>query len=295
MATLPPDPAARRAREDGQKARSPGDPDRARARERRHVQPLRRARRTSMATTGYETLKEFQKAEVMVAPSLQTEGKSLQRSQGVGMGMSERLVIALIRHDLRSRRRLRRAVRAADRATCSRGTRLLRDRAALDAARRRCSRAAEGIILSGGPASVHVDGAPAIDPAIYDAGVPRARHLLRRAARGAATRRRGAQRPAAASTAAPSSTGRPAACSSPACRRRSVWMSHGDAIVRGPRGSASRAHRRHPGGGDRGSRPRALRGAVPPRGRRTRERPGGPEAVPLRRVRAAVPTGRPST
>ena len=28
------------------------------------------------------------------------------------------------------------------------------------------------IILSGGPASVHVEGAPSIDPAIYDAGVP---------------------------------------------------------------------------------------------------------------------------
>jgi IMP dehydrogenase len=44
------------------------------------------ALRTSMATTGYETLKEFQKAEVMVAPSLQTEGKALQRAQGIGMG-----------------------------------------------------------------------------------------------------------------------------------------------------------------------------------------------------------------
>jgi len=44
------------------------------------------ALRTSMATTGYETVKEFQKAEVMVAPSLQTEGKIFQRSQGVGMG-----------------------------------------------------------------------------------------------------------------------------------------------------------------------------------------------------------------
>ncbi len=42
--------------------------------------------RTSMATCGYENLKTFQKAEVMVAPSLQTEGKSLQRAQGVGMG-----------------------------------------------------------------------------------------------------------------------------------------------------------------------------------------------------------------
>jgi IMP dehydrogenase len=44
------------------------------------------ALRTSMATTGYQSVKEFQKAEVMVAPALQTEGKALQRSQGVGMG-----------------------------------------------------------------------------------------------------------------------------------------------------------------------------------------------------------------
>jgi IMP dehydrogenase len=42
--------------------------------------------RTSMATCGYESLKDFQKAEVMVAPALQTEGKSLQQAQGVGMG-----------------------------------------------------------------------------------------------------------------------------------------------------------------------------------------------------------------
>ena len=42
--------------------------------------------RTSMATCGYESLKEFQKADIMIAPSLQTEGKSLQRSQGIGMG-----------------------------------------------------------------------------------------------------------------------------------------------------------------------------------------------------------------
>ncbi len=44
------------------------------------------ALRTSMATTGYATIKEFQRAEVMVAPSLQTEGKHYQRAQGVGMG-----------------------------------------------------------------------------------------------------------------------------------------------------------------------------------------------------------------
>ena len=42
--------------------------------------------KTSMATCGYGSVKEFQKAEVMVAPALMTEGKSLQRSQHIGMG-----------------------------------------------------------------------------------------------------------------------------------------------------------------------------------------------------------------
>jgi IMP dehydrogenase len=42
--------------------------------------------RTSMATCGYEDILDFQRAEVMVAPSLQSEGKSLQREQAVGMG-----------------------------------------------------------------------------------------------------------------------------------------------------------------------------------------------------------------
>ncbi|MEO7555718.1 MAG: glutamine-hydrolyzing GMP synthase [Acidimicrobiales bacterium] len=34
------------------------------------------------------------------------------------------------------------------------------------------ARAPKGVILSGGPASVHVDGAPSLDPAVYDSGVP---------------------------------------------------------------------------------------------------------------------------
>ena len=42
------------------------------------------ALRTSMATTGYATIKEFQKAEVIVAPAIKTEGKALQREQRVG-------------------------------------------------------------------------------------------------------------------------------------------------------------------------------------------------------------------
>jgi IMP dehydrogenase len=44
------------------------------------------ALRMSMATTGYQNIKEFQKAEVMYAPSFATEGKLEQRSQRVGMG-----------------------------------------------------------------------------------------------------------------------------------------------------------------------------------------------------------------
>ena len=44
------------------------------------------ALRTSMATSGYATIRDFQRAELMVAPALQSEGKQLQRSQRVGMG-----------------------------------------------------------------------------------------------------------------------------------------------------------------------------------------------------------------
>src|SRR2546423_4428174 len=44
------------------------------------------ALRTSMATCGYEDIPSFHRAEVMIAPALQSEGKQLQRDQGIGMG-----------------------------------------------------------------------------------------------------------------------------------------------------------------------------------------------------------------
>lgn len=44
------------------------------------------ALRTSMATCGYKNIKDFQKAEVMVAPSIKTEGKFHQQAQKIGMG-----------------------------------------------------------------------------------------------------------------------------------------------------------------------------------------------------------------
>ncbi len=52
------------------------------------------ALRTSMATCGYEDIRDFQRAEVMIAPSLQTEGKQLQRQQSVGMGSNGRARVA---------------------------------------------------------------------------------------------------------------------------------------------------------------------------------------------------------
>jgi len=44
------------------------------------------ALRTAMATCGYESIHDFQKAEIMLAPAITTEGKVLQQSQRVGMG-----------------------------------------------------------------------------------------------------------------------------------------------------------------------------------------------------------------
>src|SRR5436190_4702524 len=52
------------------------------------------ALRTSMATCGYEDIRDFQRAEVMIAPALQTEGKQLQREQSVGMGSNGRAAVA---------------------------------------------------------------------------------------------------------------------------------------------------------------------------------------------------------
>ncbi len=51
------------------------------------------ALRTSMATCGYEDIPSFHRAEVMIAPALQTEGKQLQRDQHVGMGSNGRAAV----------------------------------------------------------------------------------------------------------------------------------------------------------------------------------------------------------
>src|SRR5215212_7410626 len=53
--------------------------------------------RTSMATCGYRDIAEFNRAELMIAPALQTEGKHLQRDQGVGMAAANgKAAVALV-------------------------------------------------------------------------------------------------------------------------------------------------------------------------------------------------------
>jgi len=52
--------------------------------------------RTSMATCGHKDLAEFNRAEVVIAPALQTEGKALQREQGVGMGSNGKAAAAVV-------------------------------------------------------------------------------------------------------------------------------------------------------------------------------------------------------
>jgi IMP dehydrogenase len=42
------------------------------------------ALRLSMGSLGARNIREMQQVEMMIAPSLPTEGKSLQRAQGVG-------------------------------------------------------------------------------------------------------------------------------------------------------------------------------------------------------------------
>ena len=49
---------------------------------------------TSMATTGYANVKEFQKAELVIAPAIKTEGKRYQRHSAWGWATEERVTRA---------------------------------------------------------------------------------------------------------------------------------------------------------------------------------------------------------
>ena len=100
------------------------------------------------------------------------------------------------------------------------------------------ARRPRGIILSGGPASVHVDGAPSIDPALYDAAVPilgicYGAQLVALQLDGEVERTGGGEYGRTPLTRTTASS----ALLAGVAGERTVWMSHGDAITRPPSGS----------------------------------------------------------
>jgi GMP synthase (glutamine-hydrolysing) len=95
----------------------------------------------------------------------------------------------------------------------------------------------KGIIFSGGPASVHVDDAPSIDPAVYDAGIPvlgicYGAQLVALQLGGDVERTGGGEygRTPVTRVAAPS------VLFADLPEEQVVWMSHGDAITAPPAG-----------------------------------------------------------
>src|SRR6185312_6186089 len=94
------------------------------------------------------------------------------------------------------------------------------------------------VILSGGPASVYADGAPNVDPSLFDAGVPTLGicygfQAMAEALGGTVKRTEGAEYGRTTATVEPRAVlfaGQPA--------RQPVWMSHRDAVVVAPPGFA---------------------------------------------------------
>ena len=94
-----------------------------------------------------------------------------------------------------------------------------------------------GIVFSGGPASVHVDAAPTIDPAVYDAGVPvlgicYGAQLVAQQLGGEVRRTGGGEYGRTPMT----RTDTPSVVLAELAPEQVVWMSHGDAISVAPAG-----------------------------------------------------------
>ena len=148
-----------------------------------------------------------------------------------------------------------------------------------------------GLILSGGPASVYADGAPQVDPGLFELGVPvlgicYGHQLMARALGGevAAT----GQREYGATSLSLDERGGGVLAAGPAGDRDrlDVARRRGDPGARRLPGDG--AHRADPDRGHGGPVARHVRGAVPPRGHAHRARPGRDEALPLRGVRPAA-------
>ena len=167
-------------------------------------------------------------------------------------------------------RRLRRAVRAADRPPRARGARVLRDRPALDAGRRHARDAADGDHPVRRAVIGLRRGRAADRPGAVPRGRTRVRHLLRLPGDDPGSRRRGrAHRRRRVRPHRRSGSPSPACCFAP--RRRPAGVD--EPRRRGHRPAAG-IHRdgpvvRNAGRGVRGRGAQAGRRAVPSRGRRT--------------------------
>ncbi len=100
------------------------------------------------------------------------------------------------------------------------------------------ARRPKGIILSGGPASVHVENAPAIDAALYDSGVPvfgicYGAQLVAQQLGGTMQHTGNGEY---GRTALSRAAGVPSVLLGEMPMEQTVWMSHGDAIVSAPEG-----------------------------------------------------------
>ena len=271
--------------------------------------------RTSMATCGYRDIAEFNRAELMIAPSLQTEGKQLQREQQVGMGArggrgracrrlssaSEGHGSAVAADQPLEELALEREV-ATDEVVvldyggqysqliarrvreCGVFSELLPHHVGVEEVRRRRPK---GLILSGGPGVRVRGGRAAARSGAAGARDPGARHLLRHAGARAHARRPGRGRRGGGVRALAADGRRARAGCSPARRaEQSCWMSHRDTVFEAPPGfTRARELDGVAGRGDRGRRARPLRHPVPPRGRPHALRPARPDDVPRGHLR----------
>ena len=144
------------------------------------------------------------------------------------------------------------------------------------------------LILSGGPASVYAEGAPRIDEALFELGIPTlgicyGAQLLALELGGEVART------GASEFGKTELDGGSGALFAGLPEQQVVWMSHRDTVVAPPEGAVvTGTSASTPVAAFEDAAPPALRRPVPPRGRAHAARPGPAEELPLRHCRRAA-------